>query len=832
MENPEAAALKLNQKAEFYLTQGDFDQAYATCLQALELVPDFAPVSNTIGQIMEKIDALNSAITWYKKAIEKQPSLAEAHANLGGIYVKQKLWDQAVTSYEIATKLQPNFASAYRSLAEIYHQIDKPEFAAYSQYQAFNLKPEFATDLEYLKLAKTLLQYNQKKEAIVCYELALKLNPNLSQAHHNLGEIYSGEEKWQTAISSYQKAIKLNPKFSWSYHSLGKAFANTDQWEKAIYSYQKALQLNPQAAVTYHCLGDALVNQKKLDKAIITYQKAIELQPETWVVHHKLANIFQEKGELDAAILAYHEAIKLNPNFLWSYYSLGETLIKLQRWNEAVVAYLYAFKINQDLPSIHEQLGYALEKQSQSNIQKTINYYSQIIQNPQQQKPTPIKELSIQPEAPEFYLKLGNLLGEKNLFNPAIIIYNIGLQVQENNPEIISKLAELENNKNQLEQELTDCQNTINKNPKKFIAHYKLGNILLKFQRLNQAAEAYLKAIQLRPEYPWFFFYSNLLNFMIKQGKLQQVLAFFQKVTQENPESIWCYVNLGEILTATGNLDAAIKNYQTASYNKTRQSHPTFVEQNWDLKNTNGPNFIIIGAQKSGTTSLENYIAQHPQVIPAIKKETHFWYRDFDKGINWYLAHFPPIPKSENFITGEATPNYLENYQSAERIYNVFPEVKLLVILRNPVDRTFSQYNHWIRLNWEERSFETAINSELEILRKNPEKPQGDKNYWQQPGNYIGRGIYVEFLKKWLAVFPREQILILKGENLYQKPVETMKEVFQFLGLPEHQLPEYRKLNPGNYSPINDKIRHKLSEYFQPHNQRLEDFLGMEFNWK
>ena len=832
MENPETAALKLNQEAEYYLSQGDFDKAYATSLQALELVPDFAPVSNTIGKIMEKIDALDAAITWYKKAIEKQPNLAENHANLGSVYVKQQQWDKAIASYHKDTKLEANFASAYRALAEIYHQIDKPELAASCQYKAFILKPEWATDLEYLKLGKTLLTYNRKKEAIACYEQSLKFNPNLYQAHHNLGEFYSQEEKWQAAISSYQKAIKLNPKFSWSHHSLGKAFANTQQWEKAIYSYQEALQLNSQDAVTYHCLGDALVKHKQLDAAISAYQKSIELKPETWVVHHKLANIFQEKGELDAAIVAYHKAIKLNPNFLWSYYSLGETLIQLKIWNEAVVAYLYAFKINQDLPSIYERLGYALEKQSQSNLKETINYYSEIIQNYQQQKSTPIKELLIQPEAPEFYLKLGSLLGKKNLFNPGIIVYSIGLQVEPNHPEITWQLAQLENKKKDLYQELTNCQNTINKNSKQFISHYKLGNILLKLQRLNQAAEAYIKAIKIKPEYPWFFFYSDLLDFLIKQGKIQQVLAFFQKATQENLESIWCYVNLGEILTKTGNLDAAIKNYQTASYNKTRQSNPTFVEQNWDLKNTNGPNFIIIGAQKSGTTSLENYIAQHPWVIPAIKKETHFWYRDFNKGINWYLAHFPPIPKSEKFITGEATPNYLENYQTAKRIYNVFPKVKLLIILRNPVDRAFSQYNHCIRLNWEDRSFETAINYELEILSKNPQKPQGEKIYWQQPGNYIGRGIYVEFINKWLGVFPREQILILKAEDLYQKPVNTMKKVFKFLGLPEHKLPEYRKLNPGHYSPISDDMRQKLSEYFQPHNQRLEEYLGMQFDWK
>ncbi|GFZ91748.1 tetratricopeptide repeat-containing sulfotransferase family protein [Okeania sp. KiyG1] len=832
MENSEVAALKLNQQAENYLIQGDFEKAYNACLKALELVPDFAPASNTIGQIMEKIDALDSAIDWYKKALEKQPNLAEIHANLGKIYVKQQQWHQAITCYEKATNIQPNFASAYSALAQIFTQTDKPELAASYLYKALNLKPELAKDLEYLKLAKTLLKYQQKKEAIACYEQALKLNPNLSQAHHNLGEIYSGEGNWQEAILNYQKAIQLNPKFSWSHHSLGKAFTNIQQWEKAISSYEQAVQLNPEAAVTYHCLGDALVNQKKLDAAITAYQKAIKLQPETWVVHHKLANIFQEKEELDKATLAYHQAIQLNPNFLWSYYSLGETFINLQRWNEAVTAFLYAFKINQDLSNIHEKLGYALEQQSQSNLPETIHYYSQIIQNPQLQKSSTIKELSIQPEAPEFYLKLGNLLGQKNLFNAAIIIYNLGLQVQQNHPEITNKLTQLENKKNQRDQELTNCQNTVNKNPKNFRSHYQLGNIFFKLQRFDEAIKTYIHAIQLKPEYPWFFFYSNLLNFIIKQGKLKQILKLFQKITQENQDSIWSYINLGEILTATGNLDAAIKNYQTASYNKTRQLNPSFVKQHWNLQNARGPNFIIIGAQKSGTTSLENYIAQNPHVIPAIKKETHFWYRDFNKGINWYLAHFPPIPKSENFITGEATPNYLENHQAAERIYNVFPEVKLLVILRNPIDRAFSQYHHWIRLNWEDRSFETAINSELEILRKNPEKPEGDKNYWQKPGNYIGRGIYIEFINKWLTVFPREQLLILKGENLYEKPVETMKQVFEFLGMPEHQLSEYRKLNPGSYSPINNQMRQRLSEYFQPHNQRLEEYLGMQFDWE
>ena len=155
-----------------------------------------------------------------------------------------------------------------------------------------------------------------------------------------------------------------------------------------------------------------------------------------------------------------------------------------------------------------------------------------------------------------------------------------------------------------------------------------------------------------------------------------------------------------------------------------------------------------------------------------------------------------------------------------------------MVILRNPVDRAVSQYYHWVRIKREERSFEKAIDSELEILLKNPDKPQGDSNYWrQEPGNYIGRGVYVEFIKKWMEIFPRKQFIILKGENLYEKPTIIMKQVFDFLGLPEHKLQNYRKFNAGYYQPINQSCRQKLSVYFQPHNQRLEEYLGIKFNW-
>ncbi len=87
-------------------------------------------------------------------------------------------------------------------------------------------------------------------------------------------------------------------------------------------------------------------------------------------------------------------------------------------------------------------------------------------------------------------------------------------------------------------------------------------------------------------------------------------------------------------------------------------------------------------------------------------------------------------------------------------------------------------------------------------------------------------------MKKWMNVFPKEQLLILKSEDFYSNPSATMKQVHRFLNLPDYQLTEYRNYNPGSYSLISDKLRQQLVEFFRPYNQQLEEYLGIKFNWE
>ncbi|MDJ0553836.1 MAG: hypothetical protein QNJ68_05230 [Microcoleaceae cyanobacterium MO_207.B10] len=132
-------------------------------------------------------------------------------------------------------------------------------------------------------------------------------------------------------------------------------------------------------------------------------------------------------------------------------------------------------------------------------------------------------------------------------------------------------------------------------------------------------------------------------------------------------------------MSEKGELSEAIKNYQIAGQNKISYTHPHVVLKSQKEQHLSAPNFLIIGQVKCGTSSLYSYLTQHPQILPAIKKEIHFWNNNINQGIDWYLAHFHSIDSEQNLITGEATPNYLESQKVAESLFQQFPNIKLIV---------------------------------------------------------------------------------------------------------------------------------------------------------
>lgn len=256
------------------------------------------------------------------------------------------------------------------------------------------------------------------------------------------------------------------------------------------------------------------------------------------------------------------------------------------------------------------------------------------------------------------------------------------------------------------------------------------------------------------------------------------------------------------------------------------------------------PAFIVIGTQKGGTTSLYGQLVEHPQVLGAITKEPQFFTFNYQKGICWYRACFPIqlqmtlLSKviGRRVITGEATPYYLAHPSAAQRIAKTLPNVKLIVLLRNPVDRLISHYHHMVRLGRETLSLREALACEEDRLRGDLEKLQTTESYASLAHatySYLTRGKYVDQLESFAEYFPRGQMLILKSEDFFVNAQASYNEVLTFLDLDPHALRSVKVINKGDYAKQDHReLRQELQDIYRPYNERLYEFLGRDLGWE
>ena len=366
-------------------------------------------------------------------------------------------------------------------------------------------------------------------------------------------------------------------------------------------------------------------------------------------------------------------------------------------------------------------------------------------------------------------------------------------------------------------------------NPNLAEAHYKLGRLFQKQKKWQEAATAYEESTKIG-DFKLAEAYYHLGRMLLIQEQFEESIDALEQAIKLEPEQSWYYRTLGDILSKKGELAKGIKNYQIASQKQIIKTHPHVVLSTKKEQHLSPPNFIIIGQAKCGTSSLYDYLTQHPQILPAIKKEIKFWNVkfNFDKGLDWYLAHFPAISSEESFITGEATPAYLDFRKAAVPLFQEFPSMKLIVLLRNPVDRAISHYYMRVREHSDNRSVEKVIFSGVEVITT---KSDVNSYNYCNISLYIKRSQYIESLSQWMDIFPKNQFLILKSEDFFADPATTLNQVFQFLGVEPYQLQEYRKINKGSYPPISESMRQILSDYFRPFNQQLEEYLDQKFNW-
>lgn len=244
------------------------------------------------------------------------------------------------------------------------------------------------------------------------------------------------------------------------------------------------------------------------------------------------------------------------------------------------------------------------------------------------------------------------------------------------------------------------------------------------------------------------------------------------------------------------------------------------------------PMFIIIGVQRSGTTSLHRWLSLHPQITPCDMKEVHYFNRNWERGNHWYHSLFPlPSEMGQDNITFEATPRYFYEPPVAARIQQYNPDIKLVVILRNPIERA---YSHWAYANrglpQPALTFEATMQRDITDIEKN-----GAFTMLDSPSNMVDRGFYYDQFLRLFNYFDPSQVHICEYEDLKLNPTHLLDELVAFLGLKPYQwgddvLRVWNK-SPDN-EPMTESTRAMLRDYYAEHNRKLFELIGQEYDWR
>jgi len=261
------------------------------------------------------------------------------------------------------------------------------------------------------------------------------------------------------------------------------------------------------------------------------------------------------------------------------------------------------------------------------------------------------------------------------------------------------------------------------------------------------------------------------------------------------------------------------------------------------------PDVLIIGAQKSGTSFLHRQLDRHADIKMArrfqreagrwqLHNEIHYFDARYERGLRWYSSHFSLSPwqrcSRRGILFGEKTPKYLCDPRVPERVHRELPDAKLIVLLRNPVERAYSHYRMNARNKKLTASFEEVVNAEFmrweggaRRLLETGQLEACENKVWN---NLLARGLYVIQLRRWMQHFPREQFLIIRSEDLFDQPAALYEGVLEFLGVRKQRLTSFSS-GKTEHPPMAPELRERLAGFFKPYNEALYAFLERDLGW-
>jgi hypothetical protein len=259
------------------------------------------------------------------------------------------------------------------------------------------------------------------------------------------------------------------------------------------------------------------------------------------------------------------------------------------------------------------------------------------------------------------------------------------------------------------------------------------------------------------------------------------------------------------------------------------------------------PSFLIVGGQRCGTTSLHRALIAHPVVAgPVLHKGVNYFDLNYQRGPAWYRGHFPLLSSARrragNWSVGSGEPQamescgyYLYHPLAMPRIARDLPGVRLIVMVRNPVERAFSAYKHGIARGFETETFERALELEPERLAGEAERLAADPGYQSHAHRhhaYVARGRYVEQLGPVVDLFGADFVHVVQSEDFFTSPAEVYDDVLDFLGLPAWLPSSFDQHNARPSDPMPESVRKQLDDYFLPYDEKLATLLGRAPAWR
>ena len=251
------------------------------------------------------------------------------------------------------------------------------------------------------------------------------------------------------------------------------------------------------------------------------------------------------------------------------------------------------------------------------------------------------------------------------------------------------------------------------------------------------------------------------------------------------------------------------------------------------------PDVLLIGAKRSGSTSLHNYLLQHPQVAPlfpraAHVKGAHYFDRNATRPLSWYRSFGPIDRPGQRRITVDGSPYYFIHPGAAAAAAATLPAAKVVVLLREPATRALSQYWDEVKLGRESLPFADALEAEADRLAGEEARILADPGYYSEAHEHLSYalwGRYADHLERWFGAFGRERVLVVRSEDMFVDPAAAFRQVTDFIGIDPVQPPAYSRFNSATRLDDLEPVLASLRGSYAEPNKRLAELLGTDVWW-